>query len=76
MGFLPDPVKVMLVSIGADHLVAGIRQRLGPFGQFWHRGDRMPYAPQDPSIGRGSGRYPPATLGDQSASPTKVHERT
>ena len=24
-------------------------------GKFWHPGDRMPYAPQDPSLGRAAG---------------------
>ncbi len=33
LGLLPDPVKVKPVTLASNALIAGVRQRLGPFGE-------------------------------------------
>jgi hypothetical protein len=38
---LPDPVKVKPVTLGGDALIAGVRQRLGPFGEVDDRQVRL-----------------------------------
>jgi hypothetical protein len=41
LSLLPDPVKVKPVTLGSDALIAGVRQRLGPFGEVSERQVRL-----------------------------------